>query len=243
MTLTKINKLDAINSILSSIGQAPIIKDRLLNPTDPQIVMIENIFHSAVWDVLLEEWHFNTEKHVEFQPQHLTSGYVAPAGGVPSTGTQIHLRRDILRIDVSDDDINRQYDIMIRGGEDTTVRHPFLYDKVNHTDLWTHSIHCDCVYKAVFDFDPAHGAGPALQDRRIPIPEVFKRYIILRASTRAATQLTNNTSLIQALAQQELLARAACMEYESNQTDASFFGFEHNSHYKSYRPYQAMLRR
>ena len=39
------------------------------------------------------------------------------------------------------------------------------------------------------------------------------------------------------------MARAACYEYEANQGDSTFFGSTYNSNYKSYRPYQTMLRR
>ncbi len=104
------------------------------------------------------------------------------------------------------------------------------------------------LFKIIISMIPAVFIGLFFEEEietigTITIPEVFKRYMTHRASTRAATKLTNNLNLIKALAQQELLARASCMEYECNQTDASFFGFDHNSHYKSYRPYQTMLRR
>ena len=56
------------------------------------------------------------------------------------------------------------------------------------------------------------------------LPSVFKRYITLRASGRAATQLVTNPQLVQLLATQESQARAACMEYECNQGDHTFFG-------------------
>jgi len=252
---------DAINSILSSIGQAP--RTGYTIDADPQYQMINSILDATILDVLNEEWHFNTEKNVEFCPAGIegaTSPIVEDDTETPDTalwgnpfdqpitilpippvtawqGGQIELNRDILRIDLSDDDINRQYDITIRG----SLGDMRIYDKVNHTDLWTHCIKCDVVYYAFFDIGWQH--QDQFDSLKIRIPEVFKRYIIHRASTRAATKLTNNSNLVKALAQQELIARAACMEYECNQTDASFFGFGYNSHYKSYRPYQAMLRR
>ena len=238
MTLRNETLLSATNSILSSIGQAPVTQ---LDPLNPQSTLILNILNATILDVLNEEWHFNTEKNVEYCPTLgdgatlvLETGlWGNPFGQVVTTSGvasgEIAVDQDVLRLDITDDDINRQYDITIRDG--------LIYDKVNHTFLWTHCIKCDVVYFA--EFDESATLGPA----GITIPPVFKRYITNRASTRAATKLTNNANLIKALAQQELLARASCMEYECNQTDASFFGFSHNSHYKSYRPYQTMLRR
>ena len=259
MTLKFVTWSDAINSILSSIGQAP--RTGYTIAADPQYEMINSILDATILDVLNEEWHFNTEKNVEFCPFGIDQfddtgdigttldtqpwgnpfdlpivnlGYAAPE----FQGGTINLDRDILRIDLTDDDINRQYDIMIRATVDNEM---VIYDKVNHTDIWTHCIKCDVVYYAYFDLGWQH--QQQIGTRKIRIPEVFKRYIVHRASTRAATKLTNNSNLVKALAQQELIARASCMEYECNQTDASFFGFGYNSHYKSYRPYQAMLRR
>ena len=232
MTLRNETMLTATNSILSSIGQAPVTTT---TSTNPQTNLVTDILDATILDVLNEEWHFNTEKNVEFCPD--TSANLPTIGpwGNPfgqiiggQQGGEIIVDDDILRLDITDDDINRQYDITIRGNR--------IYDKVNHTFTWTHCIKCDVVYLAFFEED-IETIGT------ITIPEVFKRYMTHRASTRAATKLTNNSNLVKALAQQELLARAACMEYECNQTDASFFGFDHNSHYKSYRPYQTMLRR
>jgi len=242
MTLRNETLLSATNSILSSIGQAPVV-NLGGNSSNPQTEIVSSILDATILDVLNEEWHFNTEKNVEFCPDNSLNlggvsspptnlwgnpfGQTIAIGAVPATEGEIFVE-DILRLDITDDDINRQYDVTIRGGR--------IYDKVNHTFIWTHCIKCDVVYFAYFDED-MEGVS------HLTIPPVFKRYITHRASTRAATKLTNNLNLIKALAQQELLARAACMEYECNQTDASFFGFDHNSHYKSYRPYQTMLRR
>ncbi len=74
------------------------------------------------------------------------------------------------------------------------------------------------------------------------IPPVFKRYITLRASGRAATQLVTNPQLVQLLATQEVQARAACMEYECNQGDHTFFGTPSNTSYRSYQPYRTLAR-
>ena len=74
------------------------------------------------------------------------------------------------------------------------------------------------------------------------IPSVFKRYITYRAASRAATQLVANPNLVQLLGNQELQARAACMEYECNQGDHSFFGWPDDSVHQSYQPYHSLRR-
>ena len=194
-------------------------------------------------EVQTEEWHFNTERAVEFCPlidsPPAAGGAIlafdpisglpqlVPAPGAPTAGP-IFLHDDILRIDVTDDDIQRTYDVVRRGNQ--------LYDKVNHTYDFTGCIKCDVVWFAYWEISPEMG-------QQITIPAVFRRYITYRASTRAVAQMTNNTALTQLSQQQEVMARAACYEYEANQGDSTFFGSTYNSNYKSYRPYQTMLRR
>ena len=71
---------------------------------------------------------------------------------------------------------------------------------------------------------------------------MFKRYATIRASVRAATQMVTNKELAQLLATQEAYARAACIEYESNQGDYTIFGTPENTMYRSYQPYRALAR-
>jgi hypothetical protein len=109
---------------------------------------------------------------------------------------------------------------------DVVKREGKLYDKVNHTFVFDHDLELDVVY--LYDFED--------------VPSVFQRYIIARSSTRAATQLVTNSDLVKLLQQQEALARASLMEYETQQGDHSFFGWPKNSVYRSYQPYKSLIR-
>ena len=74
------------------------------------------------------------------------------------------------------------------------------------------------------------------------IPSVFKRYITYKAAGRAATQMITNSQLVQLIATQEQVARAACMEYECNQGDYNMLGMPHDTHYSTYKPFKALQR-
>ena len=74
------------------------------------------------------------------------------------------------------------------------------------------------------------------------IPSVFQRYIIIKASVRAATQLVNNAQLVQLLAAQEIQAKAACLEYECNQGNHSYLGLPEDSIYQTFQPHLALRR-
>ena len=71
---------------------------------------------------------------------------------------------------------------------------------------------------------------------------MFQRYIIYRASRQAATQLVANPQLVKLLAQQEGMARAACMEYECNQGNHTMFGFPEDTVHHTYQPWRNLRR-
>ena len=197
-------ELSAVNTILGSIGQAPI---STLDYDNPEIAFIYNLLKESNQDVQNEGWHFNRENHVK---------------QVTGTDNKIVIDASYIRIDNADE-WDKTRDFVRRKDSDGLWK---IYDKVNHTDVFTDDQYVNLVW--LFDFED--------------LPSVFKRYITYKACGRAATQLVGNRELVQLLATQELQARAACMEYECNQGDHSFFGLPHESTYNSYQPYFALRR-
>ena len=61
-------ELSAVNSILGSIGQAPVTQ---LNTENPEISFVYNLFREAMVDVQNEGWVYNREEKV---PQNLPDG-------------------------------------------------------------------------------------------------------------------------------------------------------------------------
>jgi len=136
----------------------------------------------------------------------------------PDVNGYFLLPNNVLRYDVADGQDKRTTDVVVRNGR--------LYDKIKHTDIFTSNLDLDIVW--LFDFND--------------IPSVFQRYITYRAAGRAATQLVANSELVKLLGIQESQARAACLEYECNMGDHTFFGWPDESTYHSYRPYRALRR-
>ena len=142
---------------------------------------------------------------------------------IPDANTnKIVIGDDILKIDVSKGWTHRQYDVVRRDG--------FLYDKYDHTDDWSEldadGIDLDITKLITYE----------------NLPSVFKRYIIAKAATRAATQLVGNPQLARLLGSQEMLSRAAVMEYECNQGNHSMFGFPEDTVYTTYQPWRNLRR-
>ena len=211
-TIDTDTELSAVNSILGAIGQAPIttLKTSTGNNSlssqiseNPEIAFIYNLLRDANIDTQSEGWHFNTEKHVKFSPD--------------SNGN-IVLGSDILSMDAHDNYTKRTKDLVRRQGK--------LYDKLNHTYIFTSDMDLDVV--RLYEFED--------------LPPVAKRYIVYRASRIAATQLVANPQLVRLLGVQEQQARAALQEYDCNQGDHSMFGFEDNSTYEAYQPWRNLRR-
>ena len=211
-TIDTDTELSAVNSILGSIGQAPI--SQLKDPTtgsitndNPEIQFIYNLLRDANVDTQSEGWHFNRERHVTFSKD--------------TTTNKIAISDDIVKIDLPDNWSRRHYNFVRRGG--------FLYDKITHTDTFTDmgtSIELDVI--RLYNYED--------------LPPVFKRYITYRASRMAATQLVANPQLVQLLGSQEALSRASLMEYECNQGNHSMMGFEDETSYQTYQPWRALRR-
>ena len=193
-------ELSAVNNILGAIGQSPITT---LNFDNPEISFIFNLLRDANVDTQAEGWHFNTEKHVRF--------------AIDANG-RIAIGNDILSMDLHDNQARRTSNLVRRNG--------FIYDKQDHTDVFTADLDLDVV--RLYEFED--------------LPIVFRRYITYRASRVAATKLVANPQLAKLLAQQEALSRASLMEYECNQADHSMFGFEDDTAYQTYQPWRNLRR-
>ena len=112
-------ELSAVNNILGAIGQSPITT---LNFDNPEISFIFNLLRDANVDTQAEGWHFNTEKHVRF--------------AIDANG-KIAIGNDILSMDLHDNQARRTSNLVRRNG--------FLYDKQDHTDVFTADLDLDVV--------------------------------------------------------------------------------------------------
>ena len=203
-------ELSAVNSILGSIGQAPVSRlyqpegaDKTLKFINPEISFIYQLLQEVNTDVQNEGWVFNREDFVKL---------------TPDGNSEIVFPVDVLRYDVSDNQTWRTTDVVKREGK--------LYDKIGHTFKFTRPIFLNVVKKFSFE----------------DLPSAFKRYITVKASTRAATQLVANENLAKMLNSQEAIARASVIEYECNQGDHNYMGFPQGTVYRTFQPFTGLSR-
>jgi hypothetical protein len=122
-------KLEAVNEMLSVIGEAPVTA--LGTNTTPDVDLAERLLDQTSYEVQARGWHWNSEDNY---PISKNGDDKFP---VPS---------NCIRIDV---DPNRE-----NAALDVTVRSGYLYDKENHTDVWDElagPMYCEVIF--LFDFD------------------------------------------------------------------------------------------
>ena len=197
-------ELQAINQILASVGQAPVTT---LERTNPDVAISYDTLLQVSREVLNEGWTFNREYSYPF---------------TPNEKGEILYPNNVLQLDASNDPrylYATKYDTVKRDGK--------LYDRRNHTYVFTDTIYCDV--KWYFDWDD------------LPIP--IQDYILAKAASMVSMRLVGDTSQYQVLQQQEAYTRAMALEYETQQGDYSFFGgTRHGVNYLPYTPLKALQR-
>ena len=196
-------ELSAVNSILGSIGQAPITSLTGTALQNPEISFIKNLLDEVNKDVQSIGWNFNSAYKVKQSPD--TNGnYIVPANAI--------------LYDISEGQIDRRTNVVKRDGK--------LFVLVHQTDVFTQDYYFDTISLLQFT----------------DVPPSIQRYIIARASVRAAVQLVSNADLVKLLKMEEEQTKANALNYETEQGDNSFFGFPQESNYRAYQPYKALIR-
>ena len=208
---TKTNELDTeLSAVNSILGAIGQSPITQLKDTTTGSLISTNPEISFIYNIL-------TECNLDIQSEgwHFNSEEHVAFTPDPTT-KHIAVASNVLRLDVTNGWQNRTIDTIRKDGK--------LWDKVNHTFEFTGDLSCDVVY--LYEFEN--------------IPPVFRRYVIYKASARAATQLIANPDLVKLLTQQEAYARAACIEYETQQGNHSMLGFTDNQVYQTYQPWSTL---
>lgn len=135
----------------------------------------------------------------------------------PDTSKNITVPTNVLSLDTVE---WSNYEPIIRGGK--------LYDKRNHTFAWKDTLYLKVVW--YFDFED--------------LPEVFKQYIAVRAANLFANRAVGSSEVVKYSEREELLARSAVMEYETQQGDYNMFNDRAGGkEFHTYLPHNAIYRR
>lgn len=119
-------ELDAVNQILSSVGQAPVTT---LDQQNPEVAIALQTVREVNKQVQSEGWAFNTEYHYGFTPN--------------TANKQITYPDNVLQLDTNRYHHMDDYDPIRRQGK--------FYDKYNHTYEWPGTIYADVLW--LFNFE------------------------------------------------------------------------------------------
>ena len=221
MTFKLDSDLSAVNSILGAIGQAPVTK---LEFNNPEIGLVYNLLQECTVDVQTEGWQFNTEEHRYFPL---------------NASNEVVIDKDILRASLSQDRIfkNNSFNVTIRDRKLYNIDlHTFDFSgweaqrPVKSGSGWTYEtapgVSLDVV--TLLDFDD--------------LPAVAQRYVTYCAAQRAATQLVSNSELMQMIEKQTGLLRAQMTNFECEQANANFMGYQDPAVYQTYHPFYTLAR-
>ena len=195
-------ELDAVNQILSSVGQAPVTTLDLQNP---EVAIILTTLREVNKQVQSEGWLFNQERHFVLKPDPASEEILYPTNAL-QIDTNVNQHRD-------------DYDVVRRGNK--------LYDRLNHTYKFKKDLEADITW--FYEFGD--------------VPPPIQNYITARAARMSAIKIVGEQQLAGLLQDQELMTRAAAVEYDCNQAEYTMFGWrDGENYYNNYQPYNALAR-
>jgi hypothetical protein len=122
----KLNKLAAVNIVLSNIGQAPVT---VVDNDNPMVVMAANTIEEVSNSLQSEGWTFNTERAYPFTPQ---------------PDQRIAIPDNVLQLD------SAYYSTL-----ETVIRSGYLYDKRSHSFKFDQKLYLDVTWLIEFDDLPS----------------------------------------------------------------------------------------
>ena len=186
--LSPTTELEAINTMLSTIGESPV--NTVEDTGNVDVVIARQILQSVSREVQARGWHFNTEINYTITPD--SEGYLV----LPNT---------VLKADTVYPDSSK--DVVVRGSK--------LYDRENHTYVFTAAVKVDMTILLTFD----------------ELPEVARNYVTIRASRIFQERVVGSDTLHAFNSQDEARAMVSLMEYEADTADLNIL----SGNYSVYR--------
>jgi hypothetical protein len=122
--LSPTTELEAINTMLSTIGESPV--NAVEDTGNVDVVIARQILQSVSREVQARGWHFNTEINYTITPD--SEGYLV-------------LPKTVLKVDTVYPDSSK--DVVVRGSR--------LYDREKHTYVFTDAVKVDMTILLTFD--------------------------------------------------------------------------------------------
>jgi hypothetical protein len=181
MPLSRLSELEAVNEILSVLGEAPV--STLGDPdnaTSTAVSAARRAIKVASRALQTQAWSFNTEYDYDLTPDG--DGYLT----VPS---------NCIRVDVDPLESDSSLDLVLRGTR--------LYNRADHTYVFTDPVTCTLVLLLEFD----------------ELPEAARHYIMVRAARQLQDKMAGSDALHVYTENDELEAKLNFLSAEADDAD------------------------
>ena len=193
MTVIMTTELNAVNTMLSSIGEPPVTV--LEGQQNADAAIAQNILLEISREVQSMGWHFNTQDEVTL---------------TPDVNNVINLPANVLRIDVNPK-IKRlgtpSSTLPQNDNRDITQRGQVLFDRTNNTTTFTRNVIVSIVYGLSFD----------------QLPEPARRYITVKAARVFQDRMVGSQKHHAFSRGDEMRALSLLKEFEMDTADPTIF--------------------
>jgi len=180
MALT--TKLEAVNTMIGVIGESPV--NTISGSSLPvSVVTALNVLDEVSREVQSEGWHYNTE-------------YEYPL--VRNASNKFSLPANVLKIDTP---VDKYLDI------DIVQRGTTLYDRKNHTDVFSEDLDVTITFELNFE----------------ELPQQFRSYITIRAARKFANRFLGSQEIESFTLRDEINAKATAVDSDSDNADRTIF--------------------
>lgn len=180
MALT--TKLEAVNTMIGVIGESPV--NSISGSSLPvSVVTALNVLDEVNREVQSEGWHYNTE-------------YEYPL--VRNASNKFSLPANVLKIDTP---VDKYLDI------DIVQRGTTLYDRKNHTDVFSEDLDVTITFELNFE----------------ELPQQFRSYTTIRAARKFANRFLGSQEIESFTLRDEINAKATAVDSDSDNADRTIF--------------------
>lgn len=175
------SRLDAVNKMLATIGESPV--STLSGTVTTDVQMAIDFLNENSRAVQSESWSFNHEYDVTLQPDINTGTITLPGN---TLGCKITTP-------------SAAVDVVQRGLN--------LYDRLNHTYIFTQNVDCNITYFLSWD----------------ELPELARRYIMIKAARIYQARVLGSETLNGFTSQEEAQARTTLMALDPENAALNIF--------------------
>lgn len=168
--------------MIGVVGESPV--NTISGSSVPvSVVTALNVLNEVNREVQSEGWHYNTE-------------YEYPL--VRNASNKFTLPNNVLKIDTP---IDKYTDI------DIVQRGSTLYDRKNHTDVFTQDLDVTITFELTFE----------------ELPQQFRSYITIRAARKFANRFLGSQEIESFTLRDEINAKATAVDSDSDNADRTIF--------------------